>query len=115
VLELPRIARDHWPRVFATLADYAAANAFNLTEASQWCSEALAGETIPVGRSAIAYVARGCQYGGARLDEETPPDAAEIARAFLDAVLDRAGATGVTLEPDAEREVADWLGVAFAE
>lgn len=113
VLELPRIPQEHWPKVFTTLADYAASNTFNLTEASQWCSDALANEGIAVGRSVIGYVARGCQYGGARLDGETAPPAGEIARSFLDAVLDRAGAAGVTLEPEAEREVAEWLGLAL--
>lgn len=113
-LDLPRIKQEHWPKLFGVLASYAAASEFHLTEATRECRDALASEGVPVARAAIAYVARGCQFGGVRLDAELPPNAEEIAKSFLDAVLDRAAALGVALDPSAEQEVAAWLGVVVS-
>ncbi len=115
VLDLPRVKRDDWPRLFAVLASYASSNAFNLTEATRWCRDALALDGVQVARTAIGYVVRGCQFGGSRLDSEVAPPAAEISEAFYRSLLDRAGTMGVSLDPGAEREIAEWLGVSLSE
>lgn len=112
-LDLPRVKQEYWPKLFEILSTYAASNEFNLTEATRWCRDALARDGVPIARTAIGYVVRGCQFGGARLDADVPPSAEEIARAFLRAVLDRAGTLGVALDSGAEREVASWLGVTL--
>lgn len=110
-LDLPRVKQEQWPKLFEALAIYAASNTFNLTEATRWCRDALARDSVPIARTTIGFVARGCQFGGLRLDAEVPPSAQDIGKAFLGAVLDRAGAVGVALDPDAELEIATWLGV----
>ncbi|CAH0498479.1 NYN domain-containing protein [Novosphingobium sp. CECT 9465] len=112
-LDLPRVKQEHWPRLFDALSTFAASNEFNLTEATRWCRDALARDGVSVPRATIGYVARGCQFGGARLDAEVPPSAQEIARAFLDAVIERAGAVGVALDTRAEQEIASWLGLTL--
>lgn len=113
-LDLPRVSQEHWPRLFEVVSTYAATNEFNLTEATRWCRDALATEGVSIARNAIGYVVRGCQFGGARLDAEVAPTQEEVARAFLGAVLDRAGALGVALDPGAEQEIAGWLGVPLS-
>ena len=110
-LDLPRIKQEHWPRLFEALSAFAAANEFNLTEATRWCRDRLAADGIHVSRNAIGYVARGCQFGGAKLDPESKAGAAELGRAFLAAVLDRASALAVQVEAEAENEIASWIGV----
>lgn len=112
-LDLPRVKREHWPKLFGALATYAESNQFNLTDATRSCRDALAAEGVHVGRAAIGYVAQGCQFGGASLDASVPPDAETLAKAFLSALLDRARSMGVALDVSREREVAEWLGVPF--
>jgi hypothetical protein len=110
-LDLPRVKQAQWPKLFEVLSAYAASNEFNLTDATRWCRDELARDGVTVARTTLGYVARGCQFGGARLDAEVPPTANEIGKAFLDAVLNRAGNLGIALDPDAEQEVTTWLGV----
>ncbi|MBX7482053.1 NYN domain-containing protein [Qipengyuania qiaonensis] len=110
-LDLPRIDRADWPKVFAVLAQYAMTHEFNLTEATRWCRDALAGEGVEVGRNSLAYVMRGAQFGGVRLDSELAPSPEAIGAAFRGAVLDRASSLGLPLGETAEEAIGNWLGV----
>ena len=112
-LDLPRIEKTDWPKVFRVLSRYAKNHEFNLTEATRWCRDTLAAEGVQIARNSVAYIMRGAQFGGARLDSEVAPEPDDIGRAFLEAVLDRASSLGVTLDPGAEEAVAQWLGIEW--
>jgi uncharacterized LabA/DUF88 family protein len=112
LLSLPRLAREMWPPVYQALADYASGHHFNLTEATRWARDQLAAQGVDVSRSAIAFVTRGTAFGGAPLYRQPPPNAAEIASAFADNVLNRAEAAAIALSEDEIAEVRGWLGAA---
>ncbi|BCY06852.1 NYN domain-containing protein [Actinoplanes sp. L3-i22] len=110
LLSLPRLAREMWPPVYQALADYAGGHHFNLTEATRWARDQLAAQGVDVSRSAIAFVTRGTAFGGAPLYRQPPPQAAEIASAFADNVLNRAEAAAIALSDEEIAEVRAWLG-----
>ncbi|MFI1987822.1 NYN domain-containing protein [Actinoplanes sp. NPDC020271] len=110
LLSLPRLAKEMWPPIYQSLAEYAAAHHFNLTEATRWARDQLAAQGVDVSRSAIAFVTRGTAFGGAPLYRQPPPQAAEIASAFADNVLNRAEAAAIALSEDEIAEVRAWLG-----
>lgn len=110
-VELPRIASEDWPKVFRILATYAAAHEFNLTEAGIWARDELAKEGVQTSRTALNYVIRGAYFGGVQLDARTSPSAEDVGKAFLSALLDRAGAVGVPLDPEMENTLCRWLGL----
>ena len=112
-LDLPRIEQADWPKVFDVLSRYAKNHEFNLTEATRWCRDTLADEGVQTARNAVGYIMRVAQFGGARLDANVAPEPDDLGRAFLGAVLDRASAIGLTLSPDAEDAVAQWLGIEW--
>ncbi|GLW27317.1 NYN domain-containing protein [Actinoplanes regularis] len=112
LLSLPRLSLEMWPPIYQALADYAAAHHFNLTEATRWARDQLAAQGVDVSRSAIAFVTRGTAFGGAPLYRQPPPNAAEIASAFADNVLNRAEAATIALSEDEIAEVRAWLGAA---
>lgn len=110
-LDLPRVPKETWPKVFGVLAAYAAENEFNLTESTRWSRDALAEQGEQVPRNALAYVVRGAQLGGAPLNIKPSPDASAIARAFLSSLLERAELNGLELPDDVEEELGQWLGL----
>ncbi|GIF12125.1 NYN domain-containing protein [Actinoplanes teichomyceticus] len=112
LLSLPRLAKEMWPPVYQALADYAAGHHFNLTEATRWARDQLAAQGVDVSRSAIAFVTRGTAFGGAPLYRQPPPNAAEIASAFADNVLNRAEAATIALSEEEIAEVRAWLGAS---
>lgn len=114
-LELPRIERGDWPKLFAALANYAAAHEFNLTEATKWTRDALAQEGVQISRTSINYVVRGVHFGGIQLDATAKPSAEQVGDAFLTALLDRAASLGGPLGAEAELSLREWLGIAGTE
>ncbi|AEV82864.1 hypothetical protein ACWT_1845 [Actinoplanes sp. SE50] len=112
LLSLPRLTREMWPPIYQSLAEYAAAHHFNLTEATRWARDQLAAQGVDVSRSAIAFVTRGTAFGGAPLYRQPPPNATEIAAAFADNVLSRAEAAAIALSDEETAEVRSWLGAA---
>ena len=110
-LELPRLPRETWPKVFEALADYAASHEFNLIDAIGWARATLAEAGMQVSRNALSYVIRGTYFGGVQLDAANSPTAADVGQAFCDALLDRASADGVPLDADTERALFEWLGL----
>lgn len=112
-LELPPIEQDHWPKLFEMLAEYVSKHHFNFSESTRWIRDELAERyAVKIARGSIAYVVRGCQFGGIRFDAEPAPSADQIGNAFFNALLDRAASLGVQLTPEAEEEVMDWVGLA---
>lgn len=110
-LEVPRLGTQDWPKLFDALASYAAGNQFNLTEATRWTRDALAGSGVHIARSAIGYVVRGVQIGGTRLDAPEKPEAIAIGEAFHRSLMQRAAAQRLTLDSKAEAELRHWLGL----
>lgn len=110
-LDLPRLPRETWPKVFEALANYAASHDFNLIEASGWARAALAEVGEQVSLNALRYVIQGTYFGGLQLDAATRPTAEEVGQAFCDALLDRASADGVPLDADTEQALFEWLGL----
>ncbi|MDP9799596.1 uncharacterized LabA/DUF88 family protein [Catenuloplanes nepalensis] len=108
-LELPRLTAPTWAAIYDTLAEFAGSHPFNLTEATRWSRDQLAGRGIDVGRQAIAFVTRGAAYGGCPLFRVPAPSAAEIADAFVSNVLQRAEAAEIALTVEDERLVRAWL------
>ncbi|MGD9704479.1 MAG: NYN domain-containing protein [Acidimicrobiia bacterium] len=111
VADLPRLDQGTWEKVFDTLAMYAATHTFNLTESTKWSRDTLAGDGVDVGRAALGYVVRGSSYGGAPLNSDPPPDAQQIAHAFLSNVLGRARMAGLALGAADVEQVASWLRI----
>lgn len=114
-LDLPRIEQKDWPSLFTTLSAYAAEHHFNLTEATRWTRDTLAEQGTKIARGSVAYVVRGCQFGGAPLDADVAPTADQIGDAFYNALLDRAASLGIQVTPDVEQAIADWLGLGPME
>ncbi|MEV6349247.1 NYN domain-containing protein [Actinoplanes sp. NPDC051851] len=110
LLSVPRLPSEIWPQVYQALAEYAATHHFNLTEATRWARDQLSAQGVDVSRSAIAFVTRGTAFGGAPLYRQPAPNAAEIASAFADNVLNRAEAAAIALNEDEIAEVRAWLG-----
>ncbi|WP_158213636.1 NYN domain-containing protein [Sphingopyxis witflariensis] len=111
-LDFPRIEQKDWPILFRSLSSYATDNTFNFTEATRWTRDEMAERHgAKVARGSVAYVVRGCQFGGARLDAEIAPSADQIGNAFYNALLDRAASLGIQVSPESEVSIADWLGL----
>ena len=110
-LELPRISREDWPKVFDAISAFAGSHQFNLTEATRWCRDTLASKDTKVARVSIGYVVRGVQFGGLRLDATTTPTPGDVGGAFLTSVMERAASLAIPLDENAERTVADWFGL----
>jgi hypothetical protein len=111
-LNLPRLPQSSWPAIYQTLSDYARTHRFNLTECTGWSRDQLRERDVPVSRSAVGYVVRGTSFGGCPLHRQPPPDATEIAAAFVTNVLDRAEAAEITLSDSEVVTVRTWLGTA---
>ena len=114
VIDLPRIAKEKWPSLFATLARYAAEHDFNLTEATRWSRDTLEQKGERVGRPTLGFVIRGVGLGGAPLNRQPPPDGIELAEAFQRNMVDHARHSGIEIDADAEAQIADWLGLTVS-
>jgi hypothetical protein len=114
-LGLPRLPQPIWPLIYRTLAEYAASHHFNLTEATRWSRDRLAGQGVDVSRNAIAFVTRGAAYGGQPLYRQPSPTAQAIATALVDNVFNRAEAAEIALTPDEAAVVQSWLGAPADE
>ena len=110
-LDLPRISQEDWPKVFEAISAYAGSHQFNLTEATRWCRDTLARDGTTIARVSIGYVVRGVQLGGLRLDASAAPTPAVVGAAFQASLLERAASLAIPVDEDAERTVADWLGL----
>lgn len=110
LLNLPRLPAESWPRVFGILAEYAITHDFNLTEATRWSRDRLVERGVDANRNAVGFVTRGAAYGGCPVFRQPPPTMDEIGDAFVRNVLDRADAASMTLSPEDQRVVAEWLG-----
>lgn len=110
-LDLPRLGKEAWPAVFTVLARYAAERDFNLTESTRWSRDELAKQGIQIPRSALAYVVRAVQLGGAALNVQPPPEPTAIARAFVSSLLERAELNGIHINDEEENELLDWFGL----
>ena len=108
-LDVPRLSRVQWPKVFETIATYADSHQFNLTEASAWCRDSLSDDGLRISRVRIGFVIRGVQFGGLRLDAATSPTPDDVGRAFLASVIARAASLGILLDEEAERAIAEWF------
>ena len=109
-LDLPRIGRDDWPKVFEAISTYAASHDFNLTEASRWCRDWLSDRGLHIARIAIGYVIRGVQIGGLSLSQDTAVTPEQVGDAFLTSVLDRASSSSIPLDAEAESTIRNWFG-----
>lgn len=99
-LKLPSLPEQSWHHVHDSLAAFVASYEFNLTEATRWSRDRLAEEGVRVSRQAVGVVVRGAAYGGCPLYRQPPPQAEEIAEAFVDNVLSRAEAADVDLSSE---------------
>nr|WP_221382259.1 NYN domain-containing protein [Actinoplanes polyasparticus] len=109
-LNLPTLPQPSWPAVYRVLSDYAHTHAFNLTHCTSWARDQLREQGFGVSRSAVAFVVRGCSYGGAPLHRKPAPTAIEIGEAFIDNVISRAEAEFV-LSDDEKTTIRGWLDV----
>jgi uncharacterized LabA/DUF88 family protein len=109
-LRMPSLSTESWVSIFDSLAAFVGAYEFNLTEATRWSRDQLTGKGVRVSRQAVSFVAHGVAYGGCPLYRQPPPQAEEIAAAFVGNVLARAAAADVELSTDDVREVGAWLG-----
>lgn len=109
-LKLPALPTESWPRVYDVVAAFAAAHEFNLTEAIRWCRDRLTEAGVAVSRQAVGVVIAGAAYGGCPVYRQPPPDAHELAAAFVANVLSRAAAADIELPIEDELEVRLWLG-----
>lgn len=112
-LDLPRIRREDWPRVFEVVAEYGGPRPFTLNEATRWCRDRLADRGTKVARVSIGYVIRGVQLGGLRIDTSAARTATDVGAAFLTSVLERAASATIPMDEAAERTVADWFGLGI--
>jgi hypothetical protein len=111
VAGLPRLDQGTWNRVFETLAMYAATHTFNLTESTKWTRDTLVGDGVDIGRGALVHVVRGANLGGAPLSSDPPPDAQQIAWAYLCNMLGRDRMAALALEATDVEQIASWLGI----
>jgi hypothetical protein len=111
LLELPRLPRQSWTSVYDTLAEYATAHEFNLTEATRWARDQLAESGAPVPRSEVGFVAKATAFGGCPLYKDPPPSSLQIASATVANLLERAEAAGIDLTPAENAQVRNWMGV----
>lgn len=107
-LNLPTLPQPSWPAVYRVLSDYAQTHAFNLTHCTSWARDQLREQGFGVSRSAVAFVVRGCSYGGAPLHRKPAPTAVEIGSAFVDNVIRRAEAE-IVLSDDEKTTIRGWL------
>ncbi|MET0417038.1 MAG: NYN domain-containing protein [Actinoplanes sp.] len=112
LLGVPRLSPATWAAVYPVLAEYAAGHRFNLTEATRWSRDRLAGQGVDVSRNAIAFVTRGATFGGCPLYSQPPPTEQEIAAAFVANVLNRADAAEISLTAEEAGAVRAWLAPA---
>ncbi len=110
VLKLPLLPTDSWRSVHESLAAFVVAYEFNLTEATRWARDRLTESGVRVSRQVVSLVAQGAAYGGCPLYRQPPPDASEIATAFVENVLSRASAADVDLSPEEVQVVRTWFG-----
>lgn len=111
-LELPPLDQKDWPALFRTLASYAAQHSFKFSEANRWTRDEMAKtHGVKIAQGAVAYVVRGSQFGGTRLDAEVAPTADQIGNAFFNALLDRAASLSIQVTAEAEEVIIDWLGL----
>jgi hypothetical protein len=109
ITDMPRLPSDGWSALFAALADYAATETFNLTQATAWVRDRLADAGTPVGRQSISFVMRGMMYGGVRLDDKPPPTSNEVRHGFAESIVARAQAAGLELSESDRAVLSDWL------
>lgn len=111
VIDLPRISKEKWPPLFATLARYAAEHDFNLTEATRWSRDTLEQKGERIGRPTLAFVIRGVGLGGAPLNRQPPPSDVELTEAFHRNMVGHARHNGIEIDAQAEDEIAAWFGL----
>jgi len=109
-LNIPRLPQSSWSPLYDALADFAATQEFKLAEATRWGRDRLVEQEIDINRSAVGVVTRGVAFGGAPLHRKPPPSAREIGTAFVENLLDRATAAGITLTDDDVGVVRAWFG-----
>jgi NYN domain-containing protein len=109
-LKLPLLPSEAWRSVHDSLAAFVAAYEFNLTEATRWARDRLTESGVRISRQVVSLVARGAAYGGCPLYRQPPPDAQEIATAFVENLLSRAAAADVDLSPEDIDVVRSWFG-----
>jgi hypothetical protein len=109
LLGMPRLPQDTWPTVFRALAEYAANNHFNLTDATRLTRDGLRGQDVKVGRSALAFIIRGAAYGGAPLHRTPAPSPQEITEAFIANLIDRARSADLGLSEQDEIVLSHWI------
>jgi hypothetical protein len=110
LLGMPRLPQAAWPTVFRALAEYAANNHFNLTDATRLTRDSLRAQDVKVGRSALAFIIRGAAYGGAPLHRTPAPAAQEITEAFIANLVDRARSADLGLSEQDEAVLIHWIG-----
>lgn len=106
---MPRLTADDFQALFVALAEYLAAQPFNLTDITRAVRDRLRAEGRGVSRQAIAFVVRGALYGGRPLNASPPPLADDIAGAFFRSVLQSATAAQLALTDEERRELHRWL------
>lgn len=111
-LKLPKLPSSSWRRICDSLAEYAVANEFNLSESTRWSRDRLTEGGVRVNRAAVGLVVRGAAFGGSPLHGEPTPTSDEIAAAFVDNLVNRVAAADVDLLPTEIRRVRAWFGVS---
>lgn len=110
LLNLPRLRKEAWPPVYQVLSEYAASHHFSLTEATRWSRDRLAERGVDVSRRAVGFVTQGAAFGGCPLYRQPSPSAEEVGAAFVENLLSRADAAGITLTTEEVEAVRAWLG-----
>lgn len=108
---LPQLSRETWPLVYTALAEYAATQKYNLTDASRWPRDYLDERDVHVGRNALAFIVRGLASSNVRLYRQPSPSASEIAAGFLHGLLERGPGSQLSFTADEVSELAEYLGV----
>lgn len=110
VLKLPALPRKSCRGVYTSLAEFVAADVFNVTEATRWTRDRMVENGLRVnwhdGRHRRPYAA----YGGCPLYRRPAPHADEIAAAFVSNVLSRAVAADIDLTEEEIQTVHTWFG-----
>jgi len=107
--DLPRLEAAEWPRVFESLADYAAHYDFDMSDCTRWTRDDLAVRGFEVGRQAVSFIVWGARYGGCPVEREPAPTAVELATAFVGNTVKRAATAGLHLSEGEVRTLRDWI------
>ena len=110
-LKLPALTPETWRSLYEVLGTFAGSHEFSISEATRWSHDQLAANGVDVSRQIVGMVIRGAATGGRPLYHQPPPDAGQIADAFVRSVIDRAGTAGLNLSVDDTAEVRACFGV----